>query len=148
MYVYKNILVPTDFSDGSENALEHAIDIAKSMGATIHLVNVIQPVVYPTGIEIAHESLLNLEKDLEDNARRQLERIEQRLDNDKINYSCSILTGRADEQIIEYANSENIDLIVIATHGSSGFEHFLFGSTTEKVIRKTKCPILVVHYNK
>lgn len=146
MYIYKNVLVPTDFSDGSENALNHAIDIAKSMGATIHLVNVIQPVVYPTGIEIAHESLLNLEQDLEDNAKKQLEKIEKRLDNLSINYSCSILTGSADDQIIEYSKSENIDLVVIATHGASGFEHFLFGSTTEKVIRKAKCPVLVVHY--
>ena len=147
MYIYKNILVPTDFSDGSKNALNHAKDIAKSMGAKIHLVNVIQPVIYPTGIEVAHESLLNLEKDLEENAKNQLKKVEAELDAEQIDYSCSILMGDAHEQIIEYANNENTDLIVIATHGASGFEHFLFGSTTEKVIRKAKCPTLVVHYN-
>ena len=47
---------------------------------------------------------------------------------------------------MEYVNKFDIDLVVIATHGASGLEHFLFGSTTEKVIRKVKCPVLVVHF--
>lgn len=148
MYMYKNILLPTDFSKGSDEAFEHAKDIAKSMGATIHLLHVIQPVVYPTGIEIAHESLVNLEGDLESVAKKNLAKIEKRLNDLGIDTESTVLMGKPSEQITEYSNRYEMDLVVIATHGSSGLEHFLFGSTTEKVIRKVKVPVLVVHFKK
>jgi nucleotide-binding universal stress UspA family protein len=146
MYLYKNILLPTDFSLGSEEAFEHAKDIAKSMGAKIHLLHVIQPVVYPTGIELAHESLINLEQDLEKVGQKNIDKVSERLTNLGIDNSTHILLGKPSEQIMEYVNKFDIDLVVIATHGASGLEHFLFGSTTEKVIRKVKCPVLVVHF--
>jgi nucleotide-binding universal stress UspA family protein len=148
MYKYKNILVPTDFSTGAENSLTHATEIAKSMNARIHLLNVVQTVVYPIGIEIAHESLLNLEQELEENSRTKLEQICAKLSSDGIDNVYKVILGKAHKVIIDYANENEIDLTVIATHGSSGFEHFLFGSTTEKVIRKINSPILVVHYPK
>lgn len=148
MYMYKNILLPTDFSKGSDEAFEHAKDIAKSMGATIHLLHVIQPMVYPTGIEIAHESLVNLEGDLESVAKKNLAKIEKRLNDLGIDTESTVLMGKPSEQITEYSNRYEMDLVVIATHGSSGLEHFLFGSTTEKVIRKVKVPVLVVHFKK
>lgn len=148
MYKYKNILLPTDFSQGSEEAFEHAKDIAKSMNAKIHLLNVIQPVVYPTGIELAHESLINLEGDLEKISKQNLSKVESRLNDLGIETKSTTLMGKPSDQIMEYAKKFDIDLVVIATHGASGIEHFLFGSTTEKVIRKVKCPVLVVHFNK
>jgi nucleotide-binding universal stress UspA family protein len=145
MYVYKNILLPTDFSSGSEESFIHATDIAKSMNAKIHLLNVIQQVIYPTGIEIAHESLVNLEKDLQKNAENNLQQLSDRLNEMGIENESHILMGKPSEQIIEFSNQEFIDLVVIPTHGASGLEHFLFGSTTEKVIRGVNCPILVTH---
>jgi nucleotide-binding universal stress UspA family protein len=148
MYKYKNILLPTDFSQGSEEAFEHAKDIAKSMGATIHLLHVIQPVVYPTGIEIAHESLVNLEGDLEAVANQNFSKLEKRLSDIGVETHTAVLMGKPSEQITEYSNRYDMDLVVIATHGASGLEHFLFGSTTEKVIRKVKVPVLVVHFKK
>lgn len=146
MYLYKNILLPTDFSKGSEEAYEHAKDIAKLMGAKVHLLHVIQPVVYPTGIELAHESLINLESDLEKIGEENLNKVSERLKTVGVESKNTILMGKPSEQIMEYVNKYNIDLVVIATHGSSGIEHFLFGSTTEKVIRKVQCPVLVVHF--
>ncbi len=146
MYLYKNILLPTDFSKGSEEAYEHAKDIAKSMGAKVHLLHVIQPVVYPTGIELAHESLINLESDLEKIGEENLNKVSERLKTVGVESKNTILMGKPSEQIMEYVNKYNIDLVVIATHGSSGIERFLFGSTTEKVIRKVQCPVLVVHF--
>lgn len=146
MYKYQNILLPVDFTEGSETATEHAIELAKSMGAKIHLVTVLQSVVYPTGIEIAHESLINLEKELEKNAEKNLKEISDRLLSLGIENESHILMGKPSEQICEYAKKDNIDIVVIATHGSSGLEHFLFGSTTEKVIRGVRIPVLVVHF--
>ncbi len=148
MYKYKNILLPTDFSLGSEEAFEHAKDIAKSMGAKIHLLNVIHPVVYPTGLDLAHESLINLEDNLEKASKANLEKVAKRLKDLGIESKSTILMGKPSDQIMEYSKKFDIDLVVIATHGSSGLERFIFGSTTEKVIRKVECPVLVVHFNK
>ena len=148
MYKYKNILLPTDFSQGSEEALDHAKDIAKSMGSTVHLLHVVQPVVYPTGIELAHESLINLEEDLIDVAQKNLAKLEKRLNDLGISTKSAILIGIPSEQITEYSVSKEIDLVVIATHGATGLERLLFGSTTEKVIRRVEVPVLVVHFKK
>jgi len=145
MYKYKTILAPVDFSDGSDNALNHAKDIAKSMDATIHIVHVISPIFYPTGIEFISEDLIQAEKDLEIKANDKLQDIKSTLDEQSIKSKIQFLRGgNASTQILAYADDEDIDLICIATHGSSGFERFLFGSTTEKIIRKAKCPVLVV----
>lgn len=148
MYKYENILVPTDFSDGSQIALNNAKEIAQSMDANIHLLHVIQSMAYPTGIEIAHESLVNLEKDLHDAAEKKLKQICTELEQEGIKCSYGISMGKPSDQIIGYSGKKECDLVVIATHGAGGIEHFLFGSTTEKVIRKVECPILVAHYPK
>lgn len=148
MYVYKSILMPTDFSQGAEEAFEHVKDIAKSMGSFVHLLHVIQPVVYPAGIELAHESLVNLQEELEQVAHINLGKLEKRLNDLGIKTKSTILLGTPSEQIAEYSLENNIDLIVIATHGASGIERFLFGSTTERVIRRAEIPVLVVHFKK
>lgn len=148
MYKYQNILAPVDFSNGSENAIRHAKDIAKSMGATIHLVHVISPFVYPTGIEFISENMLSVEKDMEEDANKKIQAIKAELESEGIKCVANVLLGKASVQILGYAKEKKMDLITIATHGVSGFEHFLFGSTTEKVIRKAHCPVLVVHFGK
>lgn len=148
MYKYENILVPTDFSDGSQIALNQAKDIAKAMKSNIHLLHVIQSMAYPTGIEVAHASLVNLEKDLQEAAEKKLKKISAELEAEGIKSTWGISTGKPSDQIIGYSGKKECDLVVIATHGAGGIEHFLFGSTTEKVIRKVECPILVAHYPK
>lgn len=148
MYKYENILVPTDFSDGAAIALNHAKEFAKPMKANIHLLHVVQSMVYPTGIEVAHDSLVNLEKEIHSTAEKKLKEISEELAADGISSTYSISAGKPSDQIIGYSSKKDCDLVVIATHGAGGIEHFLFGSTTEKVIRKVECPILVAHYPK
>ncbi|MDC1068713.1 universal stress protein [Candidatus Kapabacteria bacterium] len=145
MYVYKNILLPTDFSEGSEKAFLHAVDIAKSMNAKIHVLHIIQQMVYPAGFEIAQNSFSNIEEALEKNANSHLSETSKRLSNLGIDNETHILMGKPSEQIIEFSNQEFVDLVVIPTNGAGGLEHFLFGSTTEKVIRGVSCPVLVTH---
>jgi nucleotide-binding universal stress UspA family protein len=142
---YNNILVPSDFSEGSENALTAAIDFATVTQATIHIVHVITPVSYPTGFEMA-ASAAEFEKELAEISNSKLNEIELRLKNLNLNCKVEILFGNTYSKLIDYSEINNIDLICIATHGSGGIEHFIFGSTTEKILKKAHCPVYVVRF--
>lgn len=140
----KIYIAPTDFSDGCDRALEHAKEYASKIGAELHLVYVVQPAVYPAGIDTSQAAFVNLEKDLTTAAKGKLEKKIADLKSEGINCKYDILRGKPSTEILAYAEKVGADLIFINTHGSGGLEHFLFGSTTEKVIRKAKCPVYVV----
>jgi len=154
MIPFKNILVPTDFSKGFDIALNCAIGIAKSMSSVIHIIHVVEPMVYPADKGFSQVCFAEIEKELENNAYKEMEKIIQKINSTQDELSCTnapytliktkVLFGKTEDQIIEYAEKNDIDLICIATHGRSGFQHLLFGSTTEKVLRRAKCPVLAV----
>ncbi len=143
--VMNNILVPIDFSDGSNLALSTALDYAKTLNSKIHLLHIVQPISYPIGMEIAHYNFADVEKDMIVTAKNNLNDLIRYPIYSQINFETVVVNGTSSsDSIIDYSNENNIDMICIATHGSSGLEHFLFGSTTEKVLRKANCPVLVV----
>lgn len=143
--VMNNILVPIDFSDGSNLALSTALDYAKTLNSKIHLLHIVQPISYPIGMEIANYNFSDVEKDMLVTAKNNLNDLIRYPIYSQINFETVVMNGTSSsDSIIDYSNENNIDMICIATHGSSGLEHFLFGSTTEKVLRKANCPVLVV----
>jgi len=139
------MLVPTDFSEDSEQAARYAVELAKRFQAEIHCVHVVDipadllstSAYYMTGPseqfidQIREES----KKNLETFAKKNLEGVEVR---------TVFLEGSPFVEIIRYARDHQIDLVVIATHGRTGLRHVLFGSVAEKVVRKAPCPVLVV----
>ncbi|GAB5465420.1 MAG: universal stress protein [Candidatus Kapaibacteriales bacterium] len=144
MVEYKNILVPIDFSPGSDFALQHAKKLIDRNGCTVHLVHVVEPTTPPVGLGLGPEMYVGLEKDLSEASVRKLDNMCKDLNNQGYTTKNRSLKGKASTEITDYASENDIDLIVINTHGASGIEHFLFGSTTEKVLRKAKCPVMVV----
>ena len=144
MFKFNQILVPTDFSKCSESALLYAIDLARAFNSVIHVLNVVEPAVYPADLGFSQVSFVELEMELEKNSKAELEKIAHRIREERIEAVTATLFGRASDQIIEYSENNKIDAICIATHGRSGFEHLIFGSTTEKVLRKANCPVLSI----
>ncbi len=144
MFSFNKILVPTDFSECFEIALKYSLEFAKSLEAELHIVHVIQPAILPADLGYPQVSTVDIEKEIEANAHRRLDNIKGTLRNEGVNFEAKILFGKPSDQIIDYSRKENIDLICISTHGRSGFQHLLFGSTTEKVLRKAVCPVLSV----
>lgn len=144
MFTVTNILVPTDFSDQSNNALNYARELARGTGATLHIVHVVEPTVYPADWGYSQVGFVDLEQELRTAAEKELGKMHEQLQSEKFSVVSAVLGGRASDEIIKYANDHNIDLISIATHGRSGIEHLLFGSTTERVLRKATCPVLAV----
>lgn len=140
----KRILLPTDFSEGALNALPFALDMAQNCGAKLFLLHVIYDVVTASGLYVPHISFDEMYKDLEKSAQKELEKFgcEQLCSLKDVEYT--VLRGIPYETILNFAGEKNIDLIVIATHGRKGLDHFLFGSTAEKVVRYAPCPVLTV----
>lgn len=144
MFSLSNILVPTDFSDQSNNALSYAKELVRPAGATLHIVHVVEPTVYPADWGYSQVGFVDLENELRSAAEKELEKVMEQVRAEGFTVKTSVLSGRASDEIIKYAEDNHIDLISIATHGRSGIEHLLFGSTTERVLRKAPCPVLAV----
>ncbi|MCS7177544.1 MAG: universal stress protein [Candidatus Kapabacteria bacterium] len=144
MHPITDILVPTDFSEYANEALEHAKLLARCLGATLHIVYVVEPIIYPTEWSYSQVGLAELEQELARMAQQELDKLMGSLRAEGLTACAEVLYGRASEQIVRYAQQHNVGLISIGTHGRGGLEHFLFGSTTERVLRKAPCPVLVV----
>jgi universal stress protein A len=140
----KRILVPTDFSDPSEEALTTAIAFARMFGATLDLVHVAVDVAYtlPPPIDLA-----SLPIDIGpvlDRAAKGLAVEEVRVRNAGVACETATLVGRADQEIVTRARTTAANLIIMGTHGRSGIAHALLGSNAERVVQHAPCPVLIV----
>ncbi len=113
-------------------------------GATLHLIHIVEPVVYPADWSYAQVGFADIEQELVDNAVKELGVLSSKLTAEGCTVQTTVRRGRASDEICAYAIEHGISMIAIGTHGRSGLEHFLFGSTTERVLRKAPCPVLSV----
>ena len=140
----KRILVPIDFSEHSKDALKYAIPFARQFNASISLIYVVEPTVYPADFSFGQVGFPAVEDELRKKGAEELEELIKREIGEKVVADYVIRTGKAFYEIDQFARETSIDLIIIATHGHTGVEHILFGSTAEKVVRYAPCPVLVV----
>jgi nucleotide-binding universal stress UspA family protein len=140
----KKVLVPIDFSDYSKSALKYAVNFAKSFNADIILIYVVEPVIYPPDFSMGQIAMPSINTEWDDRAKDELQKLAKSEIAGVASVKTVIKTGKPFVEIIETAKEEDIDLIIIATHGHSGVEHILFGSTAEKVVRKAPCPVLTL----
>ena len=138
------ILVPVDFSEYGREALRVACNIASTMGAAIQLLHVLSDGLVPPLYDLGALRLSDLQAGISNRVETSLqEQLAQVPNCEGITSSWAILEGHPGREIVEFSRDQGVDLIVIATHGLSGFKHFLLGSTTEKVIAGAECPVLV-----
>jgi len=140
----QRILVPIDFSEHSKNALKYAVPFAKQFKASIDLLYVVEPTIYPADFSFGQIGFPNVEEELRSRGSDELENLITREIAKSVPAHKIVRTGKPFYEINQYALEENISLIIIATHGHTGMEQILFGSTAEKVVRKAPCPVLVV----
>jgi nucleotide-binding universal stress UspA family protein len=143
----KNVLFPTDFSEGSTHALQYAVDLVKHYGAKLYIVHVIYDIAKAAGWYVPHISVDEMYKDIEKSAKKQLERFgdeEERCLRDVKGLERTILMGVPHDEIIKFAKNNKIDLIVVGSHGKKGIDRILFGSTAAQVVRFAPCPVLTV----
>lgn len=142
----RKILVPTDFSELSLDALDGAVFIAKKLKAEICLLHVFENSVLNSTFEKVLS--LNRSKDatLREVADHQFENIKKRLKTD-VGITCLTGTGRVHSVIADTAAEIDADIIVMSTHGVSGFDKFLLGSTSNRVISASECPVITFTAN-
>ena len=140
----KKILVPIDFSDYSKNALKYAVNIVETFKAEMILVYVVEPVIYPPDFSMGQIAIPSVNTEWDERAKEELKKLAENEIPKTIKVQTIVKTGKPFVEIIDTATEQDIDLIVIATHGHSGVEHILFGSTAEKVVRKAPCPVLTL----
>ncbi len=136
------VLAPVDLSEQSDLVVNHAAALADAYAAPLDLLHVVEEAAYPSayGLDPLAPSLPNVQ----DRAREALETLAGRLDlrTDPIN--VHVLAGNAARDIVEFADEQEADLIVMATHGRTGLERFLIGSVAEKVVRRAPCPVFTL----
>jgi nucleotide-binding universal stress UspA family protein len=142
MYAMKTILVPTDFSAAAYNAIEYALQIAEKTGSKLSLLHVYQYPVIPTEAPImipyqdlekaSLKALHKLEKEIEEKNKQHI----------KITSHC--VCGFPADEINDYALKHKADLIIMGMSGSGFIDEKIIGSTTTTLIRKSKCPVLVI----
>lgn len=140
----KKILVPIDFSEYSKSALNYAVDFAKNFNSELYLIYVVEPVIYPPDFSMGQITIPSVDSEMDKRASEELNRLARNEIPENIKCHTIIKTGKPFLEIIETVNEENIDLIIIATHGHTGVEHILFGSTADKVVKKAPCPVLTI----
>lgn len=140
----KKILVPIDFSECSQKALRYALPFAGEFGAQILLVHVVEPVFVPENLMMAAPELPELGATVVSEAQNKLSRVSKQTIPAEIKVDMVVRVGRPYQEIIEAARAEDADLIVIATHGYTGLKHVFLGSTAERVVRHSPCPVLAV----
>jgi universal stress protein A len=139
----KRILVPTDLSEASMPALKLAAEFAKAFQAELVLLFVVEP-FFTSGDILSAGAVASVVEAQNKAARSRLAHEVARLGKRGVRARCSIGEGTAAAVIVENARKGSADLIIIGTHGRTGFSHLFMGSVAERVVRTAACPVLTV----
>jgi nucleotide-binding universal stress UspA family protein len=151
MVTYRNVLYCTDFSESAKDALPFAVDIAKKYGATLHLIHVYQDPGHIAEFEISSEMKMDWIKMAQSVGAEKEKKLQEAcsgISAETTGCRYKMLRGRPHTEIVRYAKENGIDLIVLSSHGLTGWEHVLFGSTAERVLRESPCHVLVIRNRK
>jgi nucleotide-binding universal stress UspA family protein len=142
--LFNNILVPTDFSESSRNAMEYALGIAKKFRSRVSVMHAVDirfnPAYYAAGVE----SIFELDPDIKPRIQARLEAFLQSFDLSGATVTTHVTDGKSHREIVKTAQIKQHDLIVMSTSGHDEIADYLIGSTTDRVIKRAPCPVLVV----
>lgn len=141
----ERILCPVDFSEFSAKAYDYAYSLARHYGAKLLLQHVVAPIggSYPLYV-LPGASLATIDWDLTADAEKRLKEIVEKRASNGCQAEFVVHKGSIPEAILAFAESQHIDMIVMGTHGRRGWDRLVTGSVTERVLRKARCPVLVV----
>lgn len=139
----QRILVPLDFSEDSLKALRYALRFAEQFGARITLVHVVEPMIYPPDAGFIPLDQTQMVKA----SKRRMAALAREAVPAKQLERTAVVFGNPAHEIASLARRRKFDLIVLSTHGYTGLQHVLLGSTAERVVRHAPCPVLVVRQN-
>ncbi|MBI5470780.1 MAG: universal stress protein [Ignavibacteriae bacterium] len=140
----RHILVPIDFSIHSKNALRYAVPMAEQYKAKLHLIYVIEPTVYPADLGFGQVIVPGVEEELRTKSEDELRLLIENEIGGRADAEHVVRTGKPHQEILTEAEEKSADLIIVATHGHTGVEQMLFGSTAMRIVRLARCPVLTI----
>jgi nucleotide-binding universal stress UspA family protein len=140
--MYDRILVPTDGSTETERAVEHAAELAAAHGAELHAVYVVNSATF-AGLHM-ETSWEGVSEVLREEGESALDRVEDIAGSYGVEVTTTLLDGSPSKRIVEYAEGDDCDLVVMGTHGRGGIDRLLLGSVAEGVVRACSVPVLTV----
>jgi nucleotide-binding universal stress UspA family protein len=145
MLPLKTILCPTDFSDPSYKALEASCELALQFSSELFLVHVVTPVpILPSSEASPSFNVPLYLEEMEASADKTLREVKAKKIPKSIKVKPMVVRGQPADEIVRVAAENRADMIVIATHGRTGWRRFIFGSVAEKVVRLASCPVLTI----
>jgi nucleotide-binding universal stress UspA family protein len=141
---FRHILAPTDFSEYSKKAVASALELAKKFGAKLTILHVIELPPYPVEGYVPSSMSQTFMDDLERQATTDLAQVTPEAEAAGVEVARVVGVGTPYRKIIDTAEAEQVDLIVMATAGRTGFSHLIMGSIAERVVRTASCPVLTI----
>jgi len=145
MKEFKRILFPVDLSESSAKIVPYVQTVAKKFGSKIHILFVARVFDYFTGIYVPLPSIATMEKDIIDGAEKRLDEFVEQYFSDYPETITSVVSGDATDMIIQYITSNEIDLVIMGTHGRKGLDKAIFGSVAGHVVKTAPVPVMVVN---
>jgi nucleotide-binding universal stress UspA family protein len=143
----KQLLLATDFSDPSAAALDYAKAFAEAFDATIHVLHVVEDLAaHAWTTEVYVAALPGVHEEMERQARARLDAVFSAEERQRFRVRPELRLGSPFVEIVRYARDQQIDLIIMGTHGRGPIAHVLLGSVAERVVRKAPCPVLTVRH--
>jgi universal stress protein A len=140
----RRILAPTDFSELSKQGLRSGLELAEVFGAKLLLLHVVEPPPYPVEGIVPSQLGATLLHDLERQASNELAQVLSEARTSATEVARRVVVGIPYRKIVEVADEEQSDLIVMTTHGRTGLSHLVMGSVAEKIVRTAPCPVLTI----
>jgi nucleotide-binding universal stress UspA family protein len=143
---YKKLLFCTDFSENADYAFEFAYGIAKRDEGLLYILHVLPDNPHQAYVDgfIAQEDLGKIQKSIEEDLVNNYKEHYAKKIESEIEFEAVTKSGRADKEILEFAEKEKVDLIVMGTHGRTGIEHVVFGSVAERVSQHSPFPVFII----
>ena len=138
--MYDTILVPTDGSAAVVEAVERAVDLAERYDATVHALYVVDSSAYGT-LDMSTSVVVDA---LEDEGETAVSYVAEEAEAAGVPVETAVVTGTPHRMIMDYIDDHDVDMVVMGTHGRRGFDRFLLGSVTEKVVRTAPVPVMTV----
>jgi nucleotide-binding universal stress UspA family protein len=140
----RQILAPTDFSEFSKQAVAYAYELAETFSAKLCVLHVVELQGYPVEVFPPSAEGTTLIEDMERRARLDLARLLPQAQDGMVEVRSQVVVGTPYYKIVEVAEAERVELIVMATHGRTGFSHLVMGSVAERMVRLAPCPVLTI----
>jgi nucleotide-binding universal stress UspA family protein len=140
----KKVLVPTDFSESARHALTYGISFAREYGAELVVLHVVENLTVGYASDLFPVPMAEVFQEISGYAKAELTKLGAVARDKKVEVVEQVVQGKPSAEIIRFARETEVDMIVLGTHGKGMLDQALFGSTTERVVRRAPCPVLTV----